>query len=485
TRKEVLFMKTYKLFLGGDWKEGREKQGVINPFNGDLVAETHIASAEDVSRAVDSASKSQKGWQDLDQPQKAEYLRRIAEGIGDRDEELARLETRECGRPLHETRSDIEAVAATLHYYAGLADKIEGRTIPVEGKRFSFTLREPLGVTAHITPWNFPLKLAIRSLAPSLIAGNTVVLKPPIESPLTCLEFARETMKAGLPSGVVNVIPGPGSKTGEALVSHENIDGIGFIGSLEVGKKIAEEAGNKMIPSVMELGGKSPQIVFPDADIPKTAEGVIGGIFRASGQSCNAGSRLFVHKDIYREFLEELTRRTEKMVLGNGLNDETDMGPLINEQQLDSVKNLVDRGIENGAEVLAGGKIARGDTLNKGCFYRPTLLTNVEKGSKLDQEEIFGPVLVIHQFSSKEEVIEEANNVKYGLYGGIWTNDLSLAHEVARRIKAGGISVNEYPSVFPQLPFGGVKKSGVGREQGMEAIENFLQTKSVTIKLEE
>ncbi|MBS3787116.1 aldehyde dehydrogenase [Candidatus Bipolaricaulota bacterium] len=477
-------MRTYELFIGGEWKKSDEKIEVKNPFNRELLAETFIASDNEVDETVLLASEIQNHWKDIDQPKKAEYLRNIASSIENRSEEFAKLETRECGRPIVETRSDIESVVAILHYYAGLADKIEGQTIPVQGKRFSFTLKEPLGVTAHITPWNFPLKLAIRSIVPSLIAGNSVVLKPPVEAPLTCLEFAREADKAGLPKGVISVIPGTGSEAGEALVNHEEIAGIGFIGSLEVGRQIAEKAGQKMVPTVMELGGKSPQIVFPDVDIPKTAQGVMGGIFRASGQSCNAGSRLFVHEGIYRSFLEELTRRTESLVLGNGLNSETDIGPLINQQQFEKVRRFVDQGVENGVNVITGGTVAGDKHLNKGYFYHPTLLTNVEKCSPLDQEEIFGPVMVIHEFSKKEEVIEEANNVKYGLYGGIWTNDLSLAHEVAQGIRAGGISINEYPSVFPQLPFGGVKNSGVGREQGKEAVENFLQTKSVTINLD-
>lgn len=477
-------METYELFIGGKWQQGQEKLTVKNPFNQEPVREIFLASVKDVDDAVKAATQGEKEWSSLSQSRKGEYLFELARKIENRVKELAELETRECGRPVKETKNDIESVVNLFRYYGGLADKIEGKTIPVEGNRFSYTLREPLGVTAHITPWNFPLKLAVRSIAPSLVAGNTVVLKPPVEAPLTCLELAKEVKEVGFPNGSINVIPGRGSEAGERLINHESVGGVSFIGSRETGKHISETAGRKIVPSTMELGGKSPQIVFPDADREKALEGVLGGIFRASGQSCNAGSRLFVHEKIHDSFVGELVELTEELKLGDGLKEDTDLGPLINQQQFEKVRKLVNQGVENGAQILTGGHKPEDNRLKEGYFYIPTLITDVPKGSPLDQKEIFGPVLVIHEFADKREVIQEANNVKYGLYGGIWTENLELAHEVAGAIKAGGISVNEYPSVFPQLPFGGFKKSGIGREQGIEAIDNFLRTKSVTINLE-
>jgi acyl-CoA reductase-like NAD-dependent aldehyde dehydrogenase len=396
-------------------------------------------------------------------------------------DELAKLETLNQGKPIRESKGDVAWTIRAFEYWAGAADKIEGETIPVTPNRLTYTLREPIGVTAHIIPWNYPLALAARSIAPALAAGNTVVAKPAELTPLTLLKIAEYTQKSGCPNGVLNVITGSGSVAGRELVSNLGIDGITFTGSTETGQQIMETAAKNVTPVLLELGGKNPNIVFPDADFQKAVQMAKYAIFTNAGQMCWAGSRLFLHNEIYEKFLTELKKQTELIKIGPGQDEKTELGPLVSKDQQERVLNYIKSGNEDGASLVTGGTVPEEQTLRKGYFLKPTIFTDVTTTMKIGCEEIFGPVLTVFKFKSVEEVVQMANDTKFGLYAGVWTNDLKVSQRLVNQLQAGVVAVNDYLVAYPQTPFGGYKDSGIGYESGLQAISHYTRIKSVTV----
>ena len=417
----------------------------------------------------------------MEQTKRGKILIQLGAIIKQNFEELAKLETLNQGKPIRESRADVAWTVRAFEYWGGLADKIEGETIPVTANRLTYTLREPLGVTAHIIPWNYPLSLAARSLAPALAAGNTIAAKPAELTPITLLKIAEYAQKAGLPDGVLNVITGSGAVAGRALVSNSDIDGITFTGSTETGQQIMETAAKHVTPVLLELGGKNPNIVFPDADFEKAVQMAKYAIFTNAGQMCWAGSRLFLHEEIYDKFLAELKRQTDLLKIGPGLDEKTEMGPVVSRDQQERILSYIKSGREDGARLVSGGNIPEDPTLKNGYFVKPTIFTDVKSSMKIGCEEIFGPVLTVFKFSSVEQVIEMANDTQFGLYAGVWTNNLKLAQQIVNRLEAGVVAVNDYLVAYPQTPFGGYKDSGIGYENGLQAIHHYTRIKSVTV----
>jgi acyl-CoA reductase-like NAD-dependent aldehyde dehydrogenase len=419
----------------------------------------------------------------MEQTKRGKILMQIASLMRQNFEDITKLETLNQGKPIRESKGDVAWAIRAFEYWGGVADKIQGETIPVTTNRLTYTLREPLGVTAHIIPWNYPLALATRSLAPALAAGNAVIAKPAELTPLTLLRVAEYAQKSGLPDGVMNVITGSGAVAGRALVSHPDIDGITFTGSSETGRQIMETAAKNVTPVLLELGGKNPNIVFPDADFQRAVQMAKYAIFTNAGQMCWAGSRLFIHTEIYDKFITELKKQTELIKIGPGLDEKTELGPLVSKDQQERVLGYIKSGIEDGARLLTGGQIPDETTLREGFFLKPTIFTDVKAAMKIGCEEIFGPVLAVFRFSSAEEVVRMANESQFGLYAGVWTNNLKLANQLVSQLQAGVVAVNDYLVAYPQTPFGGYKDSGIGYESGLQAINHYTRIKSVTVNV--
>lgn len=477
----------YLLYVDGEWVEsisGKEFT-TLNPATNESLAEVAQATREDIDGAVSAAGRAlkSKDWAQMDPSERGRILFRIGSLIRDRQEELARLESLDNGKTLRESRSDVAYTIRTWEYFAGLADKIEGRTVPVPGLRFDYTRWEPLGVTAHIVPWNYPLVLGCRGMAPALAAGNTVVVKPSSSAPLTTLKLGEIASEAGLPAGVLNVVPGSGSEAGSCLASHRDVDSITFTGSRETGIEVMKRAAEHITPIILELGGKCPNIVLADADMERAMRGVLRGIFTNAGQMCWAGSRLLIQDSIQDTFLESLKAATEAIVLGPGTDEKSHMGPVISEGQVERVLRYVETGLDEGANLVTGGGRVETAPLSKGNFVQPTILREVTSDMTVAQEEIFGPVLSVLSFGDLKEALEIANRTEYGLCAGIWTRDLSTAHRLANGLEAGIVSINEYPISFPQTPFGGFKESGIGHEQGIDAVYSYCRVKNVNVNL--
>jgi acyl-CoA reductase-like NAD-dependent aldehyde dehydrogenase len=476
-----------KMLVAGDWKDSTSgaRSSVLDPSNGEIIAEVPRASNQDAKAAVDAARDAFKSpeWRDMDSAKRGRILTKLAGLIRENSDELARLETSNEGKTLRESKGDVAWAARAFEYFAGLADKIEGETIPVPPKRLNYTLKEPLGVTVHIVPWNYPIALASRSLAPALAAGNTIVMKPSELTPLTALRLGELAVKAGTPKGVVNVITGSGAEVGSALVSDKNVDGIVFTGSDDTGRQVMEAAAKNITHVVMELGGKNPHIVFPDADLQRAVKAVKDGIFTNAGQMCWAGSRAFIHESIYDGFVKDLVAKTSMIKIGPGAEETTEMGPLVSRARQETVLGYINSGVEEGAKLLYGGKKPSDPRFEKGAFLEPTIFADVKGEMKIGCEEIFGPVLSVTMFKSTDEVVAAANESDYGLYAGVWTNNLKMAHDVASRLEVGGVAINEYLVTFPQTPFGGYKDSGIGHENGIRALEYYTRTKNVSVNL--
>ncbi len=481
-------LQEHGLFIGGTSRPASSggTAEVLDPATNRPVARVASGTGEDVDAAVEAARTTFESpeWRDLDPSKRGRLLFLLGQQIRDRFEELARLESLNVGKPLREAKGDVAYVYKLFEYYAGMADKIQGATIPVPGARLDYTLREPLGVTAHIAPWNYPLLLACRGIAPALAAGNTVVLKPASLTPLTALRVAELATAAGFPNGVFNVLTGPGKEVGEALVRHRDVDSVTLTGSTETGKQLLRAAADRITPTALELGGKNPQIVLPDAKLDKALAGVHFGAFQNAGQMCWAGSKLLVHEDVARTFLEKLKERTAKMRLGPGLEEGVQMGPLVSRQQARTVSDAVDEAIRSGAQPLVGGGRPEDANLQDGNFLRPTVFESPPEDSRVAREEVFGPVLAAWSFTDLDDAVARANDTPYGLSAGIWTQDLGRAHALARRLRAGMVSINEYPATFPQTPFLGWKQSGLGQEQGLDAVLFYTHVKNVLVNLE-
>ncbi|WP_049986051.1 aldehyde dehydrogenase family protein [Halobellus rufus] len=474
------------LYIDGEWTDSVTDSTLetVDPATEDVYATVACATEADVDRAVEAAEAAaahDSAWRTAAPSERAATLRSMADEIESMADEIVLVESHDNGKTPFEARLDVDMVIDTFRYYAGWADKLTGETIPVPGDRLDYTLREPLGVTGHIAPWNYPFQLAGRSLAPALACGNTAVLKPSKTTPLSALYYAKAAEAAGLPDGVLNVVPGRGSEAGSALVSNPTVDHVAFTGSTGVGKQIMSEAADSVTGVTLELGGKGPNVVFPDADLDAAAKGVHYGIFMNCGQMCWAGSRLLVHEDVAEEVVDAVVQRAEATPLGSGIDDDGQMGPAVSEDQRQEVLDYVETGIEEGATLETGGSVP--EDREQGYFIEPTVFTDVDNEMTIAREEIFGPVLSVIEFSDYEEAVEIANDSPFGLSAGVWTSDLSTAHNMAKRLEYGMVSINEYPQTFPQTPFGGVKESGIGREQGTEAIGEYTQAKNVNVNL--
>jgi aldehyde dehydrogenase (NAD+) len=478
---------TFELFIGGREVPGTrgERRTLSDPATNATMASTAIASRDDARAAMEAAEKAfrESNWATDDGARRARALQKLAGMLEAQTEKFARLETLNMGKPLRESRGDIGYVVRTLEYFSGLADKVEGETIPVPGARLDYTVREPLGVTVHIAPWNYPLLLAIRSVAPALAAGNAVVLKPASLTPLTALAFARLAKEAGIPDGILNVLVGSGAEVGEALVEDTRCHSVTFTGSGAVGLRIAELAARHLVPATLELGGKGPVIVFADADVERVAKAIGYGIFGNAGQMCWAASRLIVHESLRSALVERVRAIAEGLKLGPGVEDGVEMGPLVSKEHAEHVLSYVEDARSSGGTVVTGGTKVTDGRLDAGNFVRPTVLADVPASSRAVREEIFGPVLTVSGFTDTEEAIRTANDTPYGLLAALWTRDLGTAHSVARRLESGMVVVNEAPVSFPQSPFAGIKGSGLGFEQGVRALDPFTRRKNVLLNL--
>ncbi len=474
------------LFIGNEWRpaSGGRTMEVINPATEEVIATVASADASDVDAAVAAARAALTGpWGKMSARDRGRLVRRLADRLLERADEVARLETLHNGKPIFESRQiEIPAAAECLEYYAGWADKVMGETIPVKGNYFTYTLREPLGVVAAIVPWNFPLLLAAWKVAPALACGNTVILKPASQTPLTALALAEIAGEVGLPPGVLNVITGPGSTAGQAIVEHPGIDKIAFTGDTSTGKAIMRSAAETLKKITLELGGKSPNIVLPDADLDAALRGATTGIFYGKGEVCAAGSRLLVDRSVKGEFMDKLSARAKKMVAGDPLDPRTRYGALASKKQLETVERYVAAGTRDGAALVAGGQRTDIGT-GKGYFYQPTIFDHVTPAMTIAREEIFGPVLAVIEFADLDEAIARANDTQYGLAAAVWTRDIKKAHYVAGRLQAGTVWVNTYNIYDTAAPFGGYKASGFGREMSAHAIEHYTQLKSVWVDL--
>jgi aldehyde dehydrogenase (NAD+) len=458
-----------------------------NPATLALLYEAPRGTAEDVDRAVAAARSAfeSPAWAGLTPTRRGHLLRRLGDLIGENADELAMLESVDNGKLLREMRGQMRTLPEYYYYYAGLADKVQGSQVPATTLEIlNYTQREPLGVVGIITPWNSPLTLTTSKLAPALAAGNTVVIKPSEYTSRTVLRLAELAFEAGFPGGVAPGVPAAAAAPGAPLVSHPALAKISFTGSTATGSRIASEAASRFIGCTLELGGKSPNIVFDDADVANAAMGVVAGIYAAGGQTCIAGSRVFAHKSVYDELLERVTERARSIRVGDPLAQETELGPLAFSGQLDKVDSYVQLGASEGATVHAGGGRPEGLEL-PGYFYAPTVLTDVTNDMRVVREEIFGPVAAIMPFEREDELVALANDTEYGLAAGVWTQNLARAHRLARRIDAGTIWVNTYRAMSPMSPRQGFKNSGVGIEHGIESMYEYTRLKSVWINTDE
>jgi len=476
-----------RLFIAGEWKDARSGRRfpVYNPATGDVLAQVAEADAADVDAAVTAARQALESaaWRNMDAADRGALLWKLADAIEARAADLVRLEVLDNGKPLREAQIDIHQVVDAFRYYAGWTTKLTGNTIPVRGSILNYTVREPVGVVGAIIPWNFPLLMAAWKVAPALACGNTIVLKPAEQTPLTALELAAIAADVGLPAGVLNVVPGFGETAGAAMVAHPGIDKIAFTGSTAVGKLIMRNAADTLKKVSLELGGKSPNIVFDDADVDAAARGSFAAIFYNTGQCCTAGSRLLVHESVHDQLIEKLVDRAKKLAPADPLDAKARIGPLISQEQLDRVMGYVERGRSEGARLLTGGRRAAYLGEQRGYWIEPTIFDQVSPEHTIAQEEIFGPVLAAITFRDEEEAIAIANRTMYGLAAGVWTNNVKRAHRVAKQLQAGTVWVNTYHPLDAASPFGGYKQSGYGRELGENALDLYTQIKSVWVDL--
>jgi len=455
----------------------------INPATGEVIA--HVAEGEkpDVDRAVIAARKAfEKGpWRKMNARERGALIYKLADLIEQNKDELAALETLDNGKPIADSRAaDLPLVIDCFRYYAGWADKIEGKTIPVNGPYFTYTRHEPVGVVGQIIPWNFPLLMQAWKLAPALATGCTIVLKPAEQTPLSALRVGELALEAGFPPGVINIVEGFGETAGAAMAEHMDLDKVAFTGSTEVGKLIMQAAGRSNLKRVtLELGGKSPNIVFADADLDAAIEGSHAGLFFNQGQCCCAGSRLFVESHVHDEFVEKMLKKVKKTKVGDPFDPNTQQGPQVSQEQFDKVLGYIDAGKQGGAKLRCGG----GRVGKKGYFIEPAVFTGVKDDMKIAREEIFGPVMSILPFRDIDEVLERGNKTMYGLAAAVWTKDISKAHRMAAELRAGTVWVNCYDVFDAAAPFGGFKMSGMGRELGEYALRNYTEVKTVTVAL--
>src|SRR5437773_509409 len=478
-----------KLFIGGRWVEAASGKtfDTIDPATGEVLARVAEGAAEDIDRAVAAARKAfDRGtWRELPPAERAKVLWKVGDLLEERGNEFAQLETLDNGMPINDALLfHVPLAAATFRYYAGWVTKLDGATqqVSLPGKYLSYTLREPVGVVGQIIPWNFPLLMAAWKLAPALACGNSVVLKPSEETPLSALLLAELIQQAEVPDGVVNVLPGRGETAGARLAAHPDVDKVAFTGSTEVGRLVARASADSNLKRVsLELGGKSPNIVFADANLERAVSGAFFGIFFNQGQVCSAGSRLFVQEKVYDQALEELLQTVKDTRIGPGIDPVTQMGPLVSKAQMERVLGYISLGNQEGARMLAGG--GRPEGLEAGNFVQPTVFADVDGKMRIAREEIFGPVVSAIPFSDEDDLVAKANSTIYGLVAGVWTGDVARAHRVAHALRAGTVYVNCYHIVDPVTPWGGYKQSGWGRELGPHALDLYTELKNVIVDI--
>lgn len=470
------------IFIAGRWREGRG--GTIAshfPADGSLNAEVAGASAEDVAEAVEAGREAMAdpAWRDLRPHERARYLHAVSDGLARRVEEIARVQTRDTGKTLAETRALVASASGTFRFFAAALETLEEELTPPRGDVLTMSVHEPIGVVGAITPWNSPIASDAQKVAPALAAGNAVVLKPAAWSPLVCLKLAEVIEEAGLPPGLFSALPGSGAVVGDALVRHPDIAKISFTGGTATGRSIAGIAADKLMPVSLELGGKSPNIVFADADLDEALAGALYGIFSSSGQSCIAGSRLFVQRPVYDAFVGRLVEAAGRLRVGHPERDGTQVAPLIHPRHRDSVDRYVRLAVEEGGEVLCGGRAPEGPDYEGGSYYLPTVIAGLGNGARVCREEIFGPVVVVLPFDDEDGLVAEANDSVYGLAAGIWSSDYRRIWRVARRLRTGTVWINTYKQFSISTPFGGVKESGLGREKGRLGIRAYMNQKSL------
>jgi acyl-CoA reductase-like NAD-dependent aldehyde dehydrogenase len=468
----------YGLWIGGEFVEAGETRELIEPATGERLARTAVASTDDIDRAVDAARGALAGdWQKTSPTERSRLLHALADAIVANRKEIAELESRNVGKAISSVKAELNQAVENFRFYGSGIASIAGRSNPIGGSLLFYSLKEPVGVAGQIVPWNYPFTMTTWKLAPALAAGCTIVLKPDSATPLSALRLAELAGEVGFPPGVINVVPGPGTTVGAHLVRHPGVDKVAFTGSTATGTEIMRMAAESIKRVTLELGGKSPSIVFADADLASAIPSSVWSIYYSAGQSCEARSRILVEQSIYDDFVSEFSDKAKTLKVGDPLDPETQVGSLISEEHRSKVHGFVERGVDEGAEVVAGGEPQDGP----GAFYPPTVLAKVDNKMTVAQEEIFGPVVTITPFEDEKDAIRLANDVRYGLMATVWTGDPARGHRVAARIKSGTVGINMPYSAFPGIPFGGYKQSGFGRELGLETLELYLETKSVIV----
>lgn len=477
-------VKEYKMFINNEWIDGEEMLDSVNPYNQEVWARIPQATEEQIDYAIEIARDTfESNWRYVSGKKRAELLHNLADLLNENAQYMAELETTDNGKVIRETKNQMHFAARNYDYFAGFADKLYGDVIPLDNMNLlDYTITEPLGVAVLITAWNSPMSLLANKLAPALAAGNTVIVKPSEHASVTTLEFAKLVEKSGFPKGVFNVVTGD-AKVGDYLTKSPGIDKISFTGGSSTGKIISENASKHLVPVTLELGGKSPNIIFEDANLNAAVTGAVAGIYAASGQTCIAGSRLLVQKTIYEEVLTKIKAKASSIKLGNPLDPSTEMGPAANEVQFNKILSMIEKGQKEGAKLVHGGYPVRDHEIKSGFFIAPTIFSHVENKMCIAQEEIFGPVLSVIPFEDEIEAARIANDTSFGLGSGVWTQNITRAHRMGRKIRSGTVWVNTYRNAAAGAPFGGIKMSGHGRERSWHALLDYVYVKNVMVDL--